>query len=144
MSFPSQCNDDGPKGIHPYDRRTPGKLPVFVRIKEMLKAKRLWHVVRAYDAASSSSSRQGWASDTGSNIGSDIEYARNVAYSIILQALGNVPFACVMRFQEDPSQMWKFLNDRYSATTTVSKATMHTTLAQMKYTGQLMHIYIAK
>lgn len=36
----------------------------------------------------------------------DDEYARDVSCSVILQGLGEVPFACVMDHQIDPWHMW--------------------------------------
>lgn len=63
----------------------------------------------------------------------------DVARSIILQGLVKVPFTCMTLYQEDLRQMRKFLHGRYSTKTMVSKATVHTTLAQKKYTGNPMH-----
>lgn len=40
--------------------------------------------------------------------------------------------------------MWRFRYERYTATTTIIKATVHTMLAPMKDTGQPMHKDVAK
>lgn len=49
-----------------------------------------------------------------------------------------------MRYQKDPRQIGTFLHEGYSATTTLRKATVPSTLAQMRYTGQPMHEYVSK
>lgn len=67
-----------------------------VQIMAILKAKLVWHVVRADDAVSSFSSLQLRASVNGSNVASDFEYVRDLTSSIILHVLGKVPFACFM------------------------------------------------
>lgn len=73
-----------------------------VQIKVILKARRVWHVVRAEDRASLSSLHRVQASDKGSDVGSDPEYVRDIVCSIILQEPGEVLIACVMQYQEGP------------------------------------------
>lgn len=46
--------------------------------------------------------------------------------------------ARVMWYQEDSWEVWKFLYQRQGATTPFSKATVHPTLAWMKYAGEPM------
>lgn len=65
----------------------------------------MWHVGRPDDAASSTSSDYVRANDEGSDTGNDYEYARDVAFSIILQVLGHVPFPCVTHYQESPQHL---------------------------------------
>lgn len=57
-----------------------------------------------------------------SDAGNDSEYVRDLAVSVVLQGFRKVPFACVMRYQQDPRQMWKFLHKPYRATHMFSKA----------------------
>lgn len=53
------------------------------QIKEILKAKRVFHVGPADEAASSSPLRQVLVGDEGSDVASDLEYAMDLACSII-------------------------------------------------------------
>lgn len=69
------------------------------QIRAILKAKGVWHVVRADDAVSLSSWHQVQVSEEGSDVASDPEYGRDIEWSIILQGLGEVPLACVMLYQ---------------------------------------------
>lgn len=64
-------------------------------MKAILKANRLWHEGRADDTVCSSSHHVR-LSDAESDAASDPGHARHVAYPIILQRLGEVPFACIM------------------------------------------------
>lgn len=80
------------------------------QIKEIQKVKRDWHVMRAGDAMGFSSLHHVRASDEGSDVASDSEYVRDVACSIALQRLGEVPFVCVVRNQEESPQRWRFLH----------------------------------
>lgn len=113
------------------------------QMKEILKAKQVCHVVPIDDAANSISFHVLRRSNAGSDVGSNPEYARDVACSILLQGLGVVSI-WFTRYQEDPRQKWKLLYELYSATTTFTKAIAHTTLGRMKYICQPMHEYVAK
>lgn len=50
----------------------------------------------------------------------------------------------IMQYQKDLLHMWKFLHERWSATTTFIKATVRTTFNRRKYTGQPIHKYVVK
>lgn len=69
---------------------------------------------------------------------------RDVACLIILQAIGKVPFAGVVWYQEDPRRTRKLLHERYSVKSTFSKAIVHSTLAEKKYTSQPRPKYVMK
>lgn len=75
---------------------------------------------------------------------SDPEHSKDVACAVIIQGLGEVSFARVMQYQEDPRKMFSFLHNRCCAATTFSWVTVHSTLARMRYTGLKMHRYIAR
>lgn len=79
------------------------------QVKEILNTNQVWPVVQVDDAARLSSSHQVQASHEGYDACSDPEYARDVACSVIQQGLGEVPFACLIQYQEDPQQMRSFL-----------------------------------
>lgn len=66
--------------------------------KEILKAKQVWPVVRADEAASLSSSHQVQASDRRSDVARESEYAGDSACSTLLQGLGKVLSKCVMLY----------------------------------------------
>lgn len=83
----------------------------WAQITAILKATRVWHVEQADGVGSSFSSHQVRASEIGSNVACDTEYVMDVACSMILQGLGKVLFACVMRYQEEQSSMWKLLHE---------------------------------
>lgn len=78
-------------------------------------------------------------------LGSAIQNTRTMNHTLwYIQGLSKVPFTCVMQYQKYPRKMWRFLQERNCATTTFSKANGHSTLMQLKYTGQLMHEYATK
>jgi len=132
------------------------------RIKALLKSKKVWSVVRDPTApASSSSEVQDNSNEVQDNTTTTAtatpdasaaaaatllaeQEKKDVACSIILRSLGPVPFAAVMRYQEEPRTMWTLLQARYASDTTFSKASIHTELARMKYQGQTMDVYISK
>lgn len=109
------------------------------QIKAVLKAKRVWHLLLADDAASLSSSHEVLGSDEGSDLASAPEYARDIAFSIILQKIGKAPFVWAMRYQKDSQEMWRLLHDRHSAPTTFSRVTGHRSFSSMMYTDQPVH-----
>lgn len=110
----------------------------------ILKMKQVGHVGRSDDAPSWVSSNQVHASDKGSDVASAPEHAKDFACSKNLLGLGEVQFACLMGYEEDPQQTWRFFHQRYRLATTFSKAAVPTTLPEMKYTEQSMHEYFAK
>lgn len=115
------------------------------QLKEILKAKRERHVVWWENAAGFSVSHQDGTkrADTTTRGVMDDEYARDVAWSLILQGLGEVPFAFVMGHQDDPRRMWEFPHQRYSANKTFSKAVLHYSLARTLYADEEMQGYVA-
>jgi len=119
------------------------------QIKSTLKAKRVWSVVRDPDAPVSSVTNQDSNTAQVEAASSLVVYQdedekRDTACAIILRSLGPVPFACIMRHQENPRMMWNVLHSRYASGTTFSKASVQTELARTKYTGQSMDVYVAK
>lgn len=100
-----------------------------------LEATRLLHIGRADDAVSSYSSHMGRVSNTRSDVANDLEQARDGTCLIVPGQLAKVRLACLMRYQEDLHQVWEFFHEQYSTTTPFSKATVHTMLARMEYTG---------
>lgn len=80
-------------------------------MKTILKATHFWYVVRVDNAASASSSHQVGAGHEGSDVASDLEYARDVACWKGLQVLGEEPFAIFMQFQENPRLILTFLHE---------------------------------
>lgn len=58
--------------------------------------------------------------DTATGAVIDDEYAGDVACSELLSGPRQVPFAYVMSHQDDAQRMWKFLNQWYTASTTLA------------------------
>lgn len=63
---------------------------------------------------------------------------------IILQGLGEVPFACMIQYQAYPQRMWNFLRERYGSKTTFARATLHPKLGCMRFIAQSMLENIAE
>lgn len=78
----------------------------------ILKTRKDWHVGQADDATSLSLWHQVRASDGQSYVVGDPECGRDAGPLKILQRPGEVPFSCVMLYQEDPLEMWRFLHER--------------------------------
>jgi len=119
------------------------------QIKSTLKAKRVWSVVRAADAPVSSvtqtnGNNEEQVTESSVVVYQDDDEKRDVACSIILRSLGPVPFASIMKHQENPRMMWSLLHSRYASSTTFSKASVQTKLARTKYAGQAMDVYVPK
>lgn len=101
---------DGPKVIHPYVRRTSRYLSVLFGTDESdSESEAGCHVVQAGDAASSSLWHQVRKSEEECNVANDPDYAKDIACSIVLRRLGEVPSARIILYQEDPPEIWKFL-----------------------------------
>lgn len=73
------------------------------QIKAILKAKRVWHVGRGDDGASSSASHQDGTDKTGTATEGvlDNAFAKDIACSVVLQGLAEVSTARVMAHQDD-------------------------------------------
>ncbi len=70
---------------------------------------------------------------------------RDAAERVRLYARAHyVPFAVVMRDKKHPKKAWDALFERYASDTTFNKATVQTSLARLKYSGQKMDEYVAE
>lgn len=103
------CNNDVDTDQRSLAPRLKGQHDSFLywpaQVKEILKAKRVWHFVRQSKAAASSyaSNQKGVEKkDTATGGVKDDEYARNAACLVILHALCKVLFTCVLAHQDDP------------------------------------------
>lgn len=102
--------------------------------------------MRGQDTASSFVSPHNGTEQTDTAPGGVVDdvYALYVAFLVILQALGNVPFACVVALLDDPRGMSEFPHQPYSASPTFRKAALHSNLARGSYTGRAMQNYVAR
>lgn len=112
----------------------------------ILRARRVWIVVRGEDASSFFASPQDRTDRTDTTTGGVMGdgYAGDVACSVIHQGLGEGLFLCVMAVQNDRRRMREFLHHRYNVNSTFSKAALHSTLARTRYTGQAMQEYVVQ
>lgn len=102
----------------------------------MLKAKRVWRVVRGDRAARSMTQEEDMATMVAeAGVITDEYLARDFVCSLILQGLGEIPSSCVMVHQDDPWKGWEIIRQQHSASLTFSKATVRSSLAQTRYTG---------
>ncbi len=69
------------------------------------------------------------------------EEANDIACSVILFGLDEVPFAAVMQYQDDPRKMLAVLHERYATLSTFSQASIHTMLTRLRYGGEGMDEY---
>ena len=114
------------------------------QIKAILKAKKAWKVVRPTSGTVSTTDGSSQVVTATSKKLLSEEAANDIACSVILQGLGEVPFAAVMQYQDDPQKMWNVLHERYAAVSSFSKASIHTSLARLKYGGENMDSYLSK
>lgn len=83
-------------------------LYLLAQINAILNVWQVWHEDRDYGAMCSSRSHQEPPDNEGSNGESDLEYAKEVACSVILKGLGKAQSACVVCFQKEPGHIWRF------------------------------------
>lgn len=77
------------------------------QVKAILKAKRVWHVVRGDNVASSSASHHDRMSTIfdGAVAIVDSEFNKDVTCLVTLQGIGKIPFARVTVHQDDPRKL---------------------------------------
>jgi len=78
------------------------------------------------------------------HITQDEKEEANMACSVILRGLGDVPMAAVIRHADNPAAMWTALSERFAGTSTFNKASVQTALAGLRYGGKAMEQYVAE
>lgn len=68
---------------------------------------------------------------------------RGLMGSVTLMVLGIVDFLLMKSYHGDPRKVWSSLHERYSARTTFNKASVHSTMAWLRYTGQYIQKFVA-
>lgn len=62
---------------------------------------------------------------------------------MIVRGLSDVPMAAVTQLDGDPKKVCYTLSERFEGTSTLNKASIHTAIAKMWYTGQVMEQCVA-
>lgn len=69
---------------------------------------------------------------------------KNVACSLISNGPKKIPFLRMVTRRYDLRRMSELLHQHYRACSTFSEATLHSSLARIRYTAQALQCYIAK
>ena len=70
------------------------------------------------------------------------EEANDISCSVTLQGLDEEPFAADMQYLDDSQEMRAVMHKCYATESIFSKASIHTTLARMKYGCEGMEKYL--